>query len=593
MKGRGRALRSFPRFRVGGLALLLGGVLVAAVAPATAAAAAVAVEIAGLEGPLLQNARQFLSIRDVEDEGEVAASEVRRLHRLAPEQIREALRPFGYYRPRISSELKASDGGFRATYRVDPGEPARLRRLTIRAVGEGAEFPAVRRALETADLEPGQRLVHQRYERAKQAIFDAAYEHGFLDAAWQSSRMLVQPDRLHADIELVLDTGPRYYFGEVSIRQSVLQPRLMERFVEIAPGEPYDVARLLDLQRTLSETDYFGRVEVNAEPDRAGPDQRVPVEVVTRPAAPRRYTVSMGYGTDTGPRLGLGVLVRHVNALGHRFRANVQISEVEQAVGTRYEIPIRNVATDSLSFFASARQEEIGDADTDRFEIGASHVVSWLGFRRQLYVRAQREQFDFAGEPQRETDVVFPGVTLSRERANDLQYPTRGYSVRADLRAGVKSLLSDVSFTRYTMTAHWVRGIAADTRLLLRAEAGMLWTSEFQRLPPSQRFFAGGDRSVRGYGYRSLGEENAAGDVLGGERLIAASLELERFFHGNYGGAVFVDVGDAFDGSPELKTGAGAGFRWRSPIGVVSVDLAHPFDHPDAVRLHITIGRRL
>jgi len=316
--------------------------------------------------------------------------------------------------------------------------------------------------------------------------------------------------------------------------------------------------------------------------------------VLTEPSRPQKYSVGLGYGTDTGPRMTLGVLLRRINARGHRLRSDLQLSDIEQAIGARYEIPIGNYATDSLSFSATARKEEIGDADIDQLSFGVSQVVSWLGLRRRLYVQAEREQFQFGGGPTVETDLVYPGVTLTRERADDLQYPRRGYSLRADLRAATDSVLSDVSFSRLELAARWTRGIAPQTRLLLRAEGGILWTDAFAALPPSQRFFAGGDRSIRGYAFRDVGPRNPEDEVIGGERMVSAGVEIDHLFYGNYGGAVFVDAGDAFDDSPDIRVGAGIGFRWRSPIGMVRLDVAHPFDDPDSnYRIHLTIGADL
>jgi translocation and assembly module TamA len=597
------------------LRAVLGLSVVLSTMPGTWAAEAVPVtqvdvEVRGLEDPLLENVRRFLSIAELARPGvlgrlgeaargedaddTISVAELRRRHRRAPDQIREALMPFGFYRPVIDSELTRTDDGYRAIYRVDSGEPARIRTLDLRVVGEGQDYPVIQQALAEAQLAEGDRLIHRRYEQAKSALFDAAYGAGFLEASWQSSEIRVAPDRLSAEVDLVLDTGPRFYFGEVEIRQQVFRPEFVARFVEIEPGEPYDVDRLLALQQSLAETNYFSRVEIQAEPAAAGPDQRVPVQVITEPAPSQRYTVGVGYGTDTGPRLKLGVLLRRINARGHRFRSDLQLSAIEQAIGVRYEIPIREVATDSVAFDATARKEEIGDAETEQFSLGASHLVSWEGFRRRLYVEAHRENFQFGNGPQQEVDLVYPGVTLTRERADDFQYPTRGYSIQADLRAGIEDLLSDVSFTRLDLTTRWVRGVARDTRVLLRAAGGVLWTDEFDRLPPSQRFFTGGDRSVRGYVFRDIGPRNTDGDVIGGERMLVGSVELEHIFYGNYGAALFVDAGDAFDDSPDFKVGAGLGFRWRSPIGVLRLDVAHPFDDPhDDVRLHVTIGADL
>lgn len=568
----------------------------------------VEVRISGVEDPLLANVRAFLTIvepeqgglvsrftsRNRNDRAPITEAEVRRRHRAAPGQIREALMPFGYYLPNVDASLESTDDGFLAVYRIDPGEPARLRDVDVRVVGDGERFPAVRAALASVALAPGSILRHARYEAAKSRLFDAAYNNGFLDARWQASAIRVSPDRFHADIALVLDTGPRFYFGATRIEQSVLDPQLMAGYVSFAEGDPYDVNRLLELQATLSETGYFSRVEVRAPRNAADADKRVPVTVTVEPSRPHKWSVGLGYGTDTGPRTTIGVLMRRVNRHGHRLRADLQLSAIEQAIGTRYDIPIRNYATDRLSFSATATVEEIGDADTERYSGGVSHVVGWLGFRRRLYLQAERERFEFGDGSTQDSHLVYPGITLTRERADNVRFPRRGYSFQADLRTGSESLLSSVSFSRLELSSRWARGIAPRTRLLVRGEAGVLRTDEFDALPPSQRFFAGGDRSIRGYAFREVGPRNADGDVIGGERMVTASVELEQLFFGDFGGALFADAGDAFDDSPDLKVGAGVGIRWRSPIGMVRLDVAHPFDDPETdYRIHLTIGADL
>jgi translocation and assembly module TamA len=251
--------------------------------------------------------------------------------------------------------------------------------VTVRVVGEGRDFPAVQQALTSVSLATGQRLVHGDYEHAKQSLFDAAYDNGFLDAQWRRSEIRVAPNRRQADVALVLETGRRFYFGETTVQQQALDPSFVKGYVNVEAGTPYDIQQLLDLQATLNDTDYFSRVEVRAPRQAAGDDQRIPVTVVTEPANPQKYTVGLGFGTDTGPRGKLGVLVRRINDRGHRLRADLQVSAIEHAIGARYEIPIRNYATDRLAFTATARQEEIGDADTDQMALGASQIVSWLG----------------------------------------------------------------------------------------------------------------------------------------------------------------------------------------------------------------------
>jgi translocation and assembly module TamA len=137
-----------------------------------------------------------------------------------------------------------------------------------------------------------------------------------------------------------------------------------------------------------------------------------------------------------------------------------------------------------------------------------------------------------------------------------------------------------------------VRPLGHRGRLLARARLGGMTVDDFSALPASERFFAGGDQSVRGYDYQTLAPRDINNEVIGGRYEAVASLEADYLFIGNYGAAVFVDAGNAADSfPPEPKIGAGIGFRWRSPVGMLRVDIAHPFDDPlNDYRLHISIG---
>jgi translocation and assembly module TamA len=145
----------------------------------------------------------------------------------------------------------------------------------------------------------------------------------------------------------------------------------------------------------------------------------------------------------------------------------------------------------------------------------------------------------------------------------------------------------------------WFYGLDADSRLLLRGEAGRTFTGELLNLPPSLRYFAGGDRSVRGYGWREIGPRirNSVGQpyAVGAANVVSASAEYERYFSGPWGAAVFVDTGSAFNGrQAALHTGVGIGLRWRSPVGPVRIDIARGLNQPESpFTLHLNIGADL
>ncbi len=170
-------------------------------------------------------------------------------------------------------------------------------------------------------------------------------------------------------------------------------------------------------------------------------------------------------------------------------------------------------------------------------------------------------------------------------------FPRRGYSWSADVR-GAPGLISATRFARIDAAVRGVFPLGSKGRIIGHGQLGALAVEEFSNLPSSERFFTGGDRSVRGYDYQELAPVDSSGEVVGGRYLAAAGIELDYLFVGNYGAAVFIDAGNADDAfPPRMKVGAGIGFRWRSPVGMLRVDVAHPFDDPDNnYRLHISIG---
>jgi len=598
------------RIGVRAAAGLRAALLILAGAAAGDAGAAIDVRIEGLAPELERNVRAFLSIAEAADEPSERAgsrepesdddedpsdARVRRLHELARTEIAAALEPFGYYEPSVEATLERHGDDWEARYVVDPGPPTVLRVVEIDIVGEGADSPAVAAARSAIRLEPGQQLNHPRYEAAKQALFDAAYNAGFIDVTYRRSELLVNRGRREAEVHLLLDTGPRYFFGEITIRQDILAESFIDRFVRIDYGDPFDTDRLLALQMALNDSGYFNEVIVDVERESAV-NRHIPVVVHTSPRRTQEYTVGLGYGTDTGPRIRLGIELRRLNPYGHSFTSDLRLSNIEQAVAAEYRIPRgRDLVTDFLALRGSLGAQDIGDWDTLQQSIGASWHDAWRQYQRRLYITGQREEFSAEGEPTSIESVIYAGWQLTRKSADDPILPRRGYSWSVDMRGGSDALGSGTSFGRLHVSGNVVRSLGERVRVLLRGEYGAIRADEFARLPPSQRFYAGGDGSVRGYGYQDLGPQNAAGARIGGRYLLVASAELEVNIVGNYGAAVFFDAGNADDTAwPDLMRGVGIGARWRSPVGVVGIDLAHPLDDPDTdVRLHLSVGSDL
>ena len=161
-----------------------------------------------------------------------------------------------------------------------------------------------------------------------------------------------------------------------------------------------------------------------------------------------------------------------------------------------------------------------------------------------------------------------------------------------NIRGAVETFLSDISFVQASVNAKFIRSFWENGRILVRGDLGITETSEFDRLPTSLRYFAGGDNSIRGFGYEDLGPRDEDGDVIGGKYLAVASVEYEHRIKEKWSVAGFVDAGNAFNSfSGDIEYGSGFGVRWLSPVGLIRVDLAMGLSEPDhPVRLHIVIG---
>lgn len=568
------------------------------------------VEITGISNSVLKNVEVFLSINNAaeaqktdllaslkigekEKKPDLSEREIKRLHRAAPEEIRLAMQPFGYYQIFIDAKLERVNGTWFASYNIEPGPATALDKVIIKVTGEGGNEPSVKDILASTELIRGRTLDHRAYEDTKGKLSDALYNAGFIDARFIRSEMKVYPSESRAEIYLIAESGPRYKYGPITVEQDILNPDFVNKFATVKQGDQFETSKLIDFQLALMDSNYFSQVEISAEREKAV-DSEIPVTVTTVPNKPRRYTAGIGYGTDTGPRVTTGAELRRINRLGHKMRFDLRASAIEQSVSGQYQIPIKNIVTDNLNFTASASQEQEGDIDTDQFKFGTSLNENWLGFRRRLYLSLERENFD-DGDGSETSNLLTPGIQLSRKYADDPLFPRLGYSTIFDIHGGLESPLTETTFLHSSISARAVLPLSKRGRLLMRGEYGVIQTSEFSQLPPSQRFFAGGDQSVRGYGYQDLSPKNSDGDVIGGQYLAVASIEADYLVYNNFGLAAFADAGNAsVDVLPGLKTGIGVGLRYKSPVGMIRLDVAHPLESSEeSYRLHISIGADL
>jgi translocation and assembly module TamA len=579
----------FPEAR--GRVMRVAGLLFGCLVCTATFADRVTVTIHGLEEEMLESARANLELKQYEDR-DVTASQVRRLFDRGKEQIARSLEPFGFYNPDIEGRLERPEPGrFHAIFAVDRGEPVIVQQVRVEVTPEAARLAPVKQALEQFEPKPGERLDHGTYERSKQQIATALANDGYLSAQPVRHKVSVVRSANTADIDLAWDAGPRYRLGELRFSQSQFPDAFLQRYKPWKEGEFYSADKLLSLQQTLVDADYFTSVAVAPDLEHAT-DAVVPVDVMLIPAKRTLYTANLYFSTDSGPGIKLGAQRRWLNDRGHKLGGQIEYSSRLQEISTSYQIPKPGVPYRNYTFGAGYRDEETDTSRSRMLRLAANEVTErWKGFTRTLGLQYLNGDFEIADQ-RGSTSLLYADGLLTRKKANDAYFPTSGYSLLYGLRFGFEALLSDTSFTQVRAEAKWLTGVGDNGRVLVRASLGAMVVDDFDALPPELRFFAGGDRSIRGFDYQQIGEVNSTGGVIGGEYLAVASGEYEHYFLENWGAAVFVDAGDAFKASFDANVGAGIGLRWKSPIGVVRVDIARPVvtELDKSWRLHLVIG---
>jgi translocation and assembly module TamA len=560
--------------------------LAAAFGLATSSALAeIEIEIPEVTEQVETNIRAFLSLTRYADRTDVTPEVMSRLQRRIVAETERALEPLGYYEPTIEYRVADEGGGkWRVTILVTPGRPVRISEVEIDIRGPGAQARSLRELREPPDLKPGLRLNHGAYDRVKDALVRAARNDGYLDAQLTTHELVIDRAERRAHVKLVLDTGERYRYGQIDVAQDVIDDDAMRRLLRMKEGDPYTLDSLLRTQYVLDDTQYFSLVDIDsAEPDR---DSRtVDVRIQAEPARKHRFAVSAGYATDTRARGKFTWDNRRVNTSGHRMKTEIVASSIVSEISARYVIPVMDVALEKLEFTALANEEELGDTISERYEIGAGLTEALGRWQRVLFLRLSEETTKFPATEvspafQTRQFLIIPGISYSTLPSYVTGGPVRPYYLYAELRGSPSTLGSEASFLQLRVQAERIFNIAPLWRLRLRGEIGASW------VPASQRFFAGGDRSVRGFDLNELSPPpedtpaqlaNADNASVGGKHLFTSTIEVERDLPKSFALAAFFDAGNAFNkfGDP-LEYSVGLGVRYRIPVASFGIDVAQP-----------------
>ncbi|CCN69064.1 putative Bacterial surface antigen (D15) [Vibrio nigripulchritudo SFn118] len=545
-------------------------------------------EIEGLKGELDTNVSAYLSAIDPSE----YSTSLRFQSRLE-DNIIKALKALGHYQPDIS--FVAAEDGQSLTVNVDPGPLVTIRISDLVISGEAATDPDFIKLREGSKLGVGDPLNHANYEAYKSSLRNLALRKGYFDGEFGQTKLEVAPEHKQAFVTIEFDSGQRYYFGDVQIFGSQIRESRVKSLVPFEAGEPYLASKIGELNQSLSNTEWFSSVHVEPELSYIGKQRELPMNINLAPQSENQIETGLGYSTDIGFRGKLSWKKPWLNDRGHSLHSSLSLSLPEQAITASYKIPLEDVLREYYEIQYGMKRTDKDETKSLEHNLAVKrHWKLDSGWQRTASIRFLYDDSEERGES-RISKFVLPGFTFSRARVRGGAMPMWGDKHLLTVEAGNESLLSDTGILRLQGRTAIVRSIGENHRGLARFDAGGVFAGDFDKVPRSLRFFAGGDNSIRGYGYEDIPATQPEDKFSGGKYLAVSSLEYQFRVYGNWWLATFVDYGDAWTDKPDWKTGVGVGVRWASPVGPIRLDFAKGLNQEsgDQFKIHFTLGPEL
>ncbi|MBT9512808.1 MAG: BamA/TamA family outer membrane protein [Acidovorax sp.] len=543
---------------------------------------------------------------------DLQANELQRLLGATDANVRDLLGTLGYFAPTITVELtetpEKTTSPRTVTVTVQPGPQTRIASTNITVAGHAdADTDSLARQQQRVQrnwsLAPGQPFTQSAWDGAKADGLRQLQARRYPTARIAHSRAEIDADQHQAQLSVAYDPGPAYRFGPLRVEGSQRYGSDgARRLARLPTGAVYDEAEMLDAQLRLAGSGYYDAVFLTLDTDGTDP-KAAPVVAQVREAQVQKLVFGPGFSTDSGARLSLEHIHNQMPVLGWRAVTKLALDRETKLASTEWtDLPDNH----GWRWFAGGQvlREATGDYDVNSGRLRAGRSKSTKNIDRNYFV-----QYDYANSQGLEAPTTSTAVSVNYgwtgRYFNSVTAPTRGHGVAVELGLGttlrperdpfVRTLVRWQSFVPAGRVQDDA-GTGRNARVALRAEAGAVIARDGAQIPVTQLFVTGGDTTVRGYGYRSIGARTDNGQLYGGRTMAVGSVEWQRPIV--YGGAMtdwestlFMDAGAVADRAGDLspRVGVGAGVRWRSPVGPLQADLAYGVKTKE-VRLHLRLG---
>jgi translocation and assembly module TamA len=542
----------------------------------------------GIEDELLDAVKQNLEIEDERLQpsifGFAPSAE------LLVRKTKLALKVYGYYQPKV--EINTESDLWEMTIQLGP--VVTWNQVVVKINGDGGELVEFKNIVKSHLLKAGQAIRHHHYQQLKKSLEIQAAEFGFFQAFFVTQELRVNLENYQADVHLVFDTQQRYKIGDVSLNGSMLSDKFLASLINVKADSPYQQNQFSQTHQALLKSGFFENIALKQSIN----DQlhQVDVKIELQDIERYEFRSSIGYGSDTGPKINLRLSDRQFNPDGHRYHWQFDASKLAHSVGFQYYIPTFEL-DDYWINQISYKESDDGVLVSTSTELQSLYVDKINTHHLQdASIKIGFESLTVSDRP--ETFLEYAVLSWGYQYSS-VESPLQvlnGWRYRADIRGSHKAISDpDLPFVQIEQDFKHINSLSENYRLISRLAAGItvMDLDIFEQSMPSQyRFFVGGDRSLRGYKYQHLAPLNQQNELSGGRHYMEASIELERKLNDQWAMAVFLDSGNAFNDwdQTNMESSLGFGLRWLTPIGAVKLDIAKPFDSDYSSRFHLTIA---
>lgn len=557
---------------------------------------------------------QHLELKRFSTLPDLSQAEIRRLILATPKDAKKLLATEGYFNPSVKVSQRQPKNTVSENpeeslptivVQVETGEPTKVARTVLNFSGNIEDNPDPTIEEQKRDIRRSWALPFRRqfrqddWQAAKKKALQQLTERHYLAGAYELHKATVDASKNKVALDLVLNSGPVYYFGQAKIDGTqFFDSTLVERIAQIPAGEAYSLDEALRAQQRLTESGYFSSAYVYVDPETD--PQQADVRIQVQEAKRQKLVLGVGVSTDSGVRASIDH--KHLSVPGIHWQADTKVKLDKRDKSLETELRSRP-DKDLWRWILAAGVGRTIDENivNDYYSAKVGRVKPDDTLDRSMFVQWNHSTLK-TPEGRVSNSALTANYVLTKRAFNDRLFPTDGWG--ASIESGIGVAYGDSGnkdpFSRFKLRwqsyhplGEW--GLDRAGRIALRGQAGLVLAKPDAAIPYDQLFIIGGDNSVRGYAYRSIGVDTGFG-VEASTHMVLGSVEWQRPVYiknvpSDWESVLFFDTGsvaDSFD-NMSLHSSIGIGARWRSPIGPFQIDLGYGLK-PRKLRWHLSIG---